>query len=210
MTLAEFILSIAGGFISGLFSSYVFQKRNRKQQTLKLVISDGIARTYTKESPWQAIYRIKISNESAQDAYDVKVCIRLRYKGLYLTNTLNNVPILHGNNGTNEPFDYQRKFSFTMTGFDKERIDQINDHSILALYESKRLELEHFKHKGTILEIVVSAIDGIGGCRQNVIVSSLCYNDFANKVINGYFNRDSLDIIPYGEDGTEEINGNNN
>lgn len=159
MTFAEFILSIGGGFISGLFSSYVFQKRNRKQETLKLVISDGI---------------------------------------------------FHGNDGTNEPFDYQRKFSFTMTGFDKERIDQLNEPNILALYESKKLELEHFEHKGTILEIVVSAIDSVGGYRQNVIVANLCYNEFTNKVINGYFNRDSLEIIPYGEDGTEEINGNNN
>lgn len=210
MTLSEFILAIVGGFISGVFSSHVFQKRNRRKETLKLVISNGIARTYTKNCPCQAIYRLKISNESAQDAYDLKVSIRLRYKGLYLTNTLNNVPILHGNNGSNMPIDYQRKFSFAMTSFDKERIYQLNDPGILALYESEKLELEHFKHKDTILEIVVSAIDSVGGYRQNVIVSSLCYNDFANKVINGYFNRDSLDIIPYGEDGTEEINGNNN
>ncbi len=210
MTTAEFLVSIVGGFISGVLSSFVFQKRNRKKETLKILISSGIARTYTNRLPRQAIYRIKISNESEQDAYDIRVCVRLRYKGKYLTNTLNPVPILHGNNGINKPFDYQRKFSFRMSDFSDERIKQLNENSIKTLYKSKKLELGHFKHDETILEIVVTAIDSIGGSRYNVSVMTFYYKDFTSKIINGTFHRDSLKIIPYKEEGSEETNGNNN
>lgn len=78
----DICLTFVIGVISGLLASYIFHKRTRKVERTKIVISPEIARKYIKTKGCDSVveYRTKISNETPQDAYDIRGYVRIRYK----------------------------------------------------------------------------------------------------------------------------------
>lgn len=207
----RFLLSLVGGVLSGLLASHIFHKRTRKVERTKIIISQEIARRYikTKDHGFIVEYRTKISNETPQDAYDIKGYARIRYKRKYLTIQLPSIPILHGNNGLYKEFDYQRIFPFRLTSLNPDTIKGSEATEILKLYESKKLELHHFKDEDTILEIVIMSVDSISGGALDVQIATFNYNDFETKVKTGEFDEKTLTVNTY-KDKTPEENDHNN
>lgn len=189
--IAEFLFSLVGGVISGLMASSIFHKRTRKVERTKIVISPEIARRYNGPV---VEYRTKISNETPQDAYDIRGYVRIRYKKKYLTLKLRSTPILHGNDGTHKEFDYQRVFPFKLTNLNLDTLLETKNTEIINLYESKELELHHFSDKDTILEIIIMSVDSISGGTLDVQVRTFSYEDFETIVKTGEFDKKTLEV----------------
>lgn len=194
--IAEFLFSLVGGVISGLMASSIFHKRTRKVERTKIVISPEIARKYIKTKGCDSVveYRTKISNETPQDAYDIRGYVRIRYKKKYLTLKLRSTPILHGNDGTHKEFDYQRVFPFKLTNLNLDTLRETKNKEIINLYESKKLELHHFSDKDTILEIIIMSVDSISGGTLDVQVRTFSYEDFETIVKTGEFDKKTLEV----------------
>ncbi len=185
------LLTLAGGVISGLLASFIFHKRTRKVERTKIVISPEIARKYHDSV---VEYRTKISNETPQDAYDIRAYVRVRYKKKYLTLKLRPTPILHGNDGTYKEYDYQRVFPFKLTNLNLDTLQGIEDKEIINLYKSKKLELHHFNDEDTILEIIIMSVDSISGGTLDVQVRTFNYDDLKTKVKTGEFDKKTLEV----------------
>ena len=198
------LYSILSGIISGLLATYIFHKRTQKIERTDIHISRQIACSSQNK------YTIKISNESPQDAYDIKVYVRLRYKGRYLIIKPKYLPILHGRSGSHKPFDYQRKFSFTLTSFNAKTIEDLNDAQILKLYNAQQLEFSNFARKDTIVEIIVMSIDSISGGVMDVKTKIFSNDELKENVIRGRFHEDTLEIIPDEDCAPEEVDNDNN
>lgn len=194
--IVDFLLSLVGGVISGLIASFIFHKRTRKVERTKIVISPEIARKYIKTKGCDSVveYRTKISNETPQDAYDIKAYVRVRYKQKYLTLKLRPTPILHGNDGTHKEFDYQRIFPFKLTNLNLDTLRGTEDKEIINLYKSKKLELHHFNDEDTILEIIIMSVDSISGGTLDVQVRTFNYDDLKTKVKTGEFDKKTLEV----------------
>lgn len=189
--IAEFLFSLVGGVISGLMASSIFHKRTRKVERTKIVISPEIARRYNGPV---VEYRTKISNETPQDAYDIRGYVRIRYKKKYLTLKLRSTPILHGNDGTHKEFDYQRVFPFKLDNLNLDTLRETKNTEIISLYKSKKLELHHFSDKDTILEIIIMSVDSISGGTLDVQVRTFSYEDFETIVKTGEFDKKTLEV----------------
>ena len=202
----RFLLSLIGGVLSGLLASHIFHERTRKVERTKIIISPEIARRYieTKDNGSVVEYRIKISNETPQDAYDIRGYVRIRYKKKYLTLKLKYAPILHGNDGVHKEFDYQRIFPFKLTGFNYDTLQGIEDAEINNLYKSEKLELHHFKDEDTILEIVIMSVDSISGGALDVQIMTFNYNDFETKIKTGEFDKTTLVVNTLTDKTPEE------
>ncbi|MDE6543137.1 MAG: hypothetical protein K2K76_04135, partial [Muribaculaceae bacterium] len=185
-----------GGVVSGLIATHVYRKQIKKVERTNIKISEKIARSFIRQIDGSKItvYRVKISNETPQDAYEVKGYVRLRYKGCYLTMNLSPVPILHGNNGVHQPSDYQREFPFRLIDIRESKIIALKNSKLLRLYRSKVLRLEDFADENTILEIVIMSTDSISGSVLNAKMETWQCDDFPYKVKDGKFAQGTLDI----------------
>lgn len=200
------IVSFIGGISSGLIASMIFQKRKRKIERTKIAISPEIARQYVVNSDGVTIveYRTKISNETPQDAYDVRGYIRIRYKKKYLTIKLTSTPIIHGNNGFYKEYDFQRIFPFRLTSLKLDTIKGTEDKKIIRLFNSKKLELHHFNDEDTILEIVIMSVDSISGGVLDVQVRTFNFNEFESKVKTGEYDEKTLRVNTWKNKTPEE------
>lgn len=172
-------------------ASSIFHKRTREVERTKIVISPEIARRYNGPV---VEYRTKISNETPQDAYDIRGYVRIRYKKKYLTLKLRSTPILHGNDGTHKEFDYQRVFPFKLDNLNLDTLRETKNTEIISLYKSKKLELHHFSDKDTILEIIIMSVDSISGGTLDVQVRTFSYEDFETIVKTGEFDKKTLEV----------------
>ena len=189
-------VSFIGGIFSGIIASIIFQKRKRKIERTKIVISAEIARRYINNKDGISIveYRTKISNETPQDAYDIRGYVRIRYKKKYLTVKLPSTPILHGNNGSYKEYDFQRIFPFRLTSLKFDTIKGTEDTRIIRLFKSKKLELHHFKDDDTIMEIVIMSVDSISGGVSDVQVMTFNFNEFETKIKTGEYDEKTLKV----------------
>ena len=197
----EVLLSLVGGVISGLLASCIFHQRTRKIERTRIVISPEIARRYCGSI---VEYRTKISNETPQDAYDIRGFVRIRYKKKYITLRLTSTPMLHGNDGLHKEHDYQRVFPFRLTSITPEKIEETEDTEIIKLYKSKELDLSHFKDDDTIVEIVIMSIDGLSGGTLDVQVMTFNYDDLKTKVKTGEFDKKTLFVNSMTDKTPEE------
>ncbi len=201
------IVSFIGGIFSGLIASRIFQKRKGKIERTKIAISSEIARRYVdnnKDGVSIVEYRIKISNETPQDAYNIRGYVRIRYKKLYLTIKLPSTPILHGNNGFYKEYDFQRIFPFRLTSLKLDTIKGTEDKKIIRLFNSKKLELHHFNDEDTILEIVIMSVDSISGGVLDVQVRTFNFNEFESKVKTGEYDEKTLRVNTWKNKTPEE------
>lgn len=201
----EAIYAVISGIVSGLVATYIFRRRTRQKERTDIHICSQIARSPKIKNK----YSIKISNETPQDAYDVRVYIRLRYRGKYLIIKPKNLPILHGRNGFHKPYDYQRKFSFKLSNFNAKTIEDLNESRILELYKSEELEFSDFASSDTIVEIVVMSIDSISGGVMDVKTKTFSYLELKENVITGIFHKDTLEVVPYEDCEPEEVDNDN-
>ena len=200
------IISFIGGISSGLIASIIFQKRKSKIERTRISISPEIARQYvvTGDGVTVVEYRTKISNETPQDAYDVRGYIRIRYKKKYLTIKLTSTPILHGNNGIYQEYDFQRVFPFRLTSLKLDTIKGTDDYKIIRLFKSKKLELHHFKDEDTIMEIVIMSVDSISGGVSDVQVMTFNFNEFETKIKTGEYDEKTLKVNTWKNKTPEE------
>lgn len=204
--IASSIVSFIGGIFSGLIASRIFQKRKRKIERTKIAISSEIARRYVDNKDGVSIveYRTKISNETPQDAYNIRGYVRIRYKKLYLTIKLPSTPILHGNNGFYKEYDFQRIFPFRLTSLKHDTIKGTEDTRIIKLFKSKKLELHHFKDEDTIMEIVIMSVDSISGGVSDVQVMTFNFNEFETKIKTGEYDEKTLKVNTWKNKTPEE------
>lgn len=201
MDVMNICISLLAGVVSGLFASGIFLILQNTWFRPIIKISKDIAykkSTETREVVDQlgnrtqqtqqiTIYRIKISNETEDDAYDVSVYVRIIYKGKSATIKLPYLPILHGKT-KNDQFNNERQFPFSMTDIRLSTIKNFDDAEILQKYQSGTLELTDFQDRDTIFEVILFATDSKSGAIQRVhtikrsfeeVQSSLKAGDFA-------------------------------
>lgn len=197
-------------FFISLLSAYLLAKCNRHFYKPKIEIGGDISfmkeynGNYKKKIP---IYKLKIRNLSSKDAFSIKTIIRIRYNNKYLSIELPFIPVLYGNRKSTTVDDIERELPFHLTQINKDRISTLQDHRILEKYENGTLSFEDFKMEDTVVEIVLSASDGIAGIVLVKTIPPMPIKDFTAKIKSGSFARDSMKVVIKGS--TETINGDN-
>ena len=201
----NFVYTFVSGIISGLTATYLYRRQSKKIERTNIQISPQIARSRNPKDSDGYQYTIKISNDTPQDAYDVRLYIRMRYNGKYLTIKPKSIPILHGNCKKYQPCDYQRTFTFRLSNFNERTIQSLGNDTLLDLYRADTLEFSHFDHPKTLVEIVVMSIDSISGGVMDVKITTFNNADLKNNVVDGKFHNDTLEISPDQDSNIEDF-----
>lgn len=197
-------------FLISVLSAYLFWLYNRYRYRPKIEIGDEVSfieeykDKYKKNIP---AYKLKIRNLSTKDAFSIKTIMRIRYNNKYLSIELPFVPVLYGNLKSNNVDDIERELPFCLNQINKDRILTLEDPCIVEKYENGTLSFDDFNIDGAIVEIVLSASDGIAGIVLNKTVPPIPIKDFVGIIKPGSFARGSMKVSTMGS--TETIYGDN-
>lgn len=202
------ILSLLSGVISGILATWIFWWYNNIYLSPKIVVSKDIGYKLKAEikeitenlgdikkiEHKTTVYKIKISNETGRDAYDIRVFIRIYYNGTYAILQLPYVPIIHGKT-EKYPFINEREFPFCMTDMRLSKVESFEDPKILDKYKSGNLILEDFNDKDTLFEIIIFATDSKSGAITRLNTIKRSYKELLSSIKEGDFVPGTLKVI---------------
>lgn len=197
----KLLVGFIGGILSGLLATYIYQIILTRRLIPKFIISDDIALSYQidKNGIKQPTYRIKISNESKRDAYDIRTYLRLRYCNKYLTLELPYIPAMHGKIIGRDYDEYQREIPFRLSYIRETKISGFQNEQLTAKHEAGTLSFEDFNHKDNILEIVLMATDSTSGIPTKIMIKTLTSENILKSIKPGKFKKGSMSVETFEE-----------
>ncbi|MCH5307736.1 MAG: hypothetical protein J1E37_06595 [Prevotella sp.] len=198
--MCEIVSSFFSGLFSGLIATWIFWWYNNRYLSPKIKISDDIGFKQEtkivettdihgkkkKVKKTFTMYRIKISNESERDVYDIKINIRIRYNKTHATINVPYLPILYGKKDDNR-FDYERELPFSLNDIGLARIESFKDSNMLDKYNKGKLEMSDFNDKDTLFEIILFATDSKSGASQRLTTRKHSYEELIASLKEGDF-----------------------
>lgn len=200
------VMQYVASFLISILASYLFLKWTQFKYRPKIEIGKEVAlrieddEKYDRKVP---TYRLKIKNCSNREVFSIKTTLRIRYRGKYLTIELPSVPVLYGNRQPYAADNVERVLPFRLTQIKKDRILTINEKSIQEKYENGSLNFTDFNQYDTVVEIILSASDGVSGIVLNQSFPPIPIHQFIKSIKNGSFSRGSMNVSDTG--ATESI-----
>lgn len=197
----QLLLGFIGSILSGLLATYIYQSILTRRLIPKFIISDDIALSYQidKNGIKQPTYRIKISNESKRDAFDIRTYLRLRYCNKYLTLEPPYIPAMHGKITGRDYDEYQRELPFRLSHIRESQILGFQNEQLIAKHKAGSLSFEDFDHKDNLLEIVLMATDSTSGISTKIMIKTLTSENILKSIKPGKFNKGSMTVETFEE-----------
>lgn len=197
----QLLLSFIGGILSGLLATLIYQLILTRCLNPKFIISNDIALSYQidKNGIEQPTYRIKISNESKREAFDIHTYLRLRYCNKYLTLELPYIPAMHGKIKNRDCDEYQRELPFRLSHIRETKILGFLNEQLTAKYKAGTLSFEDLDHKDNILEFVLMATDSKTGVSTKIIIQTLSSDKILKSIHKGKFKKGSMTVETFEE-----------
>lgn len=188
-----YLLNICSGILSGLIASLIYGFLINYIKRPSIRVSKDIGVEVLQDG--QHIYRIRISNESKRDAYEVRIFFRLRYRNKYMTIEQPFVPVLCAKKGENDnPNKFQRELPFKLTNIRKSKIEGFGCDELVKKYDNGTLCFDDFKDEETQLEIILFAVDGKSGLGFKSIVRTYDYKELSEHKKEGKYDVKTLKI----------------